>query len=227
VPNTTYHYRIVAINNAGTTLGGDQSFTTPKQPLGLSLLATVNPVPFGGTTTINATLTGTDNANRTIVLEQRPFPYTASFAVVGNTELTSSTGTATFPILGLLINTQYVAAISGAKVSSPVLTVGAAVVVHMSTHSHSIHSNSTVKFAGTVTPKEDGALYAIQKLRGTLWVSIGGSSLHAHSGTDSSFSQQMKIKHSGSYRIYVGSADGGHQSAAGTPITLKVVAHHH
>src|SRR5215470_10486426 len=99
VPNTTYHYRIVAVNVAGTTLGGDQAFKTPKQPLGLSLLATPNPVPFGAATTITATLTGTDRANRNIVLQQRPFPYTAPFAQVGNVVVTNATGIAPFPIL--------------------------------------------------------------------------------------------------------------------------------
>jgi hypothetical protein len=32
VPNTTYHYRVVATNAAGTMLGGDVSFKTPKPP---------------------------------------------------------------------------------------------------------------------------------------------------------------------------------------------------
>jgi predicted lipoprotein with Yx(FWY)xxD motif len=31
-PNTTYHFRLVAANSAGTTKGGDQSFTTPADP---------------------------------------------------------------------------------------------------------------------------------------------------------------------------------------------------
>ena len=31
-PNTAYHYRLVAINGSGTTLGSDVSFTTPKRP---------------------------------------------------------------------------------------------------------------------------------------------------------------------------------------------------
>ncbi|HET6865900.1 MAG TPA: fibronectin type III domain-containing protein, partial [Solirubrobacteraceae bacterium] len=31
-PNTTYHYRVVATNASGTTLGGDVSFKTPKPP---------------------------------------------------------------------------------------------------------------------------------------------------------------------------------------------------
>jgi hypothetical protein len=32
VPDTTYHYRVVATNSAGTTLGADVSFKTPKPP---------------------------------------------------------------------------------------------------------------------------------------------------------------------------------------------------
>jgi hypothetical protein len=31
-PNTSYHYRLVAINGSGTTLGLDVSFTTPRRP---------------------------------------------------------------------------------------------------------------------------------------------------------------------------------------------------
>ncbi|HEX3022612.1 MAG TPA: hypothetical protein VHP81_09490 [Lachnospiraceae bacterium] len=32
-PNTTYHYRVVAMNATGTTLGSDQTFTTPSLPV--------------------------------------------------------------------------------------------------------------------------------------------------------------------------------------------------
>ncbi len=33
-PNTTYHYRLVVQNSAGTSVGGDQTFTTPIAPCG-------------------------------------------------------------------------------------------------------------------------------------------------------------------------------------------------
>ena len=50
-PVTKYYYRVVAHNNSGTALGKRRSFTTRKQPLGVSLIATPNPVPFKHTAT--------------------------------------------------------------------------------------------------------------------------------------------------------------------------------
>ena len=46
---TAYHYRLVAENARGVVSGADRTFTTKPQPLGLTLAATPNPVPFGGT----------------------------------------------------------------------------------------------------------------------------------------------------------------------------------
>jgi hypothetical protein len=230
VPNTTYHYRLVATNNAGATAGGQQTFKTLKQPLGLSLLATPNPAPFGGATTVTATLTGTDNAGRTIVLKARPYPYTAAFAPVGNPEITSATGIAQFPILGLMANTQYVASITGTGVSSPVMSLASAVIPHLNQGSRHVHSG-LVGFTGSVTPVEDGALYSIEKLDGATWVGIAGSSLHHHSTTTSSFSIHVRVAHSGSYRVFVGTNEGAHTASVSSTVKLTVVprkvVHHH
>ena len=76
-PVTRYYYRIVARNNSGTTLGKRRSFTTRRQPLGVSLAATPNPVTASDSaTTLSGTLTGTDNAGRKVVLQASPWPYT-------------------------------------------------------------------------------------------------------------------------------------------------------
>ena len=57
LPNTTYHYRVTAVNVNGTANGGDMTFTTlPQAPT-----ATTDPASAVGTTT--ATLNGTVNAN--------------------------------------------------------------------------------------------------------------------------------------------------------------------
>ncbi len=53
-PNTTYHYRLVATNASGTTLGSDVSFKTPKPPV--PVVATGHPKDV---TQTSATLTGT------------------------------------------------------------------------------------------------------------------------------------------------------------------------
>ena len=70
---------MVAENAAGAVTGGDHTFTTKKQPLGLSLAATPNPVGYQQATTLAGALTGTGNANRPVVLQSRVFPYTAPF----------------------------------------------------------------------------------------------------------------------------------------------------
>jgi hypothetical protein len=54
VPNETYHYRLVATNPSGTTLGSDVSFKTPKPPL--PAVTTGHPKDL---TQTSATLTGT------------------------------------------------------------------------------------------------------------------------------------------------------------------------
>jgi hypothetical protein len=53
-PNTTYHYRLVATNASGTTLGSDVSFKTPKPPA--PVVATGHATSV---TQTSATLTGT------------------------------------------------------------------------------------------------------------------------------------------------------------------------
>jgi phosphodiesterase/alkaline phosphatase D-like protein len=59
LPNTTYYYRVVAVNSGGTTNGGELSFTTlPSPPTAVTGIATA----IGPTT---ATLNGTVNANDT------------------------------------------------------------------------------------------------------------------------------------------------------------------
>ncbi len=54
-PGTTYHYRLVGINNGGTSLGADLTFTTAVG------LPTVTTLPASGVTATNATLNATVN----------------------------------------------------------------------------------------------------------------------------------------------------------------------
>lgn len=55
-PNTTYHYRLIATNASGTTLGSDVSFKTPKPPV--PVVSTGHPTDV---TQTSATLSGTVN----------------------------------------------------------------------------------------------------------------------------------------------------------------------
>jgi hypothetical protein len=222
-PATTYHFRIVATNVAGATVGVDKKFTTPKQPLGFTLSASPNPVLFGGPTTITGQLSGTGSAGRGVQLQQRGFPYTGSFANAGNPQVANAQGMFSFPVLSLSANTQYRVVTTGAgSVTSPVVLVGSSVAIRVAVSDHSIASGQLVRFAGTVTPREDGALYALQKQKGTTWVTVAGASLRPYTTEKSRFARRLRIRHSGTYRIYVGVADGAHVSNASASQVIKI-----
>ena len=52
-------------------------------------------------------LTGTNNANRGVVLQSKPFPYLSDFANVGNALITDAAGNFAFPLLALPVTTQF------------------------------------------------------------------------------------------------------------------------
>jgi hypothetical protein len=104
-PNTMYHYRLVATNASGTTLGSDVSFKTPKPPV---------PVVSSGHATAltqtSATLTGTVNPEGEAT--SYSFQYGTSTAYGSQTPAASAgSGTrsvsASAPLSGLAPNTTY------------------------------------------------------------------------------------------------------------------------
>jgi hypothetical protein len=220
-PNTRYHYRLVAHNSAGTTIGGDRSFTTPKQPLGLALAATPNPVAFGAPSTLAGTLSGTGNAGRPIQLQQKPFPFTGAFANVGNPQLTNAQGAFSFALLSVPLTTQYrVLVTDKPSVVSPVLTVNVTVVVGTRTTSTHVRRGGHVRFSGTVQPKVANLPVAIQKLNAQHhWVTISGT-ITRSAGT---YGKTVRIRRGGSYRVYVGAGGGPFAPGTGRKIRIHTV----
>ncbi len=221
--NTTYHYRILASNATGATLGGDRSFTTPKIPLSLQIAAAPNPVPFGEPFAVQGTLFGTAAPGRAVALQFNPFPYLAGFKTLGNPELTSSTGSFSFPVVGLLTNTQLrVITTSAPFISSPVLVEG--VAVRVTFHVHRVHRRRRglfLRMYGTVTPAEVGARVGFQLLRaGAPSLNQGGTFVTSGTSAVSRFSTVVRIRHRGVYEALVQVSDGSHVSAYSEPIRI-------
>src|ERR1039458_10011709 len=100
--NTTYHYRIVAQNGTGTTLGNDVTFTTSTQPV-----PTVQTLAATLVSLNSATLNGTVNPNGAITSFYFDYGTTTGYGSrtsVGNTSISESIGAA---ISGLSQNTLY------------------------------------------------------------------------------------------------------------------------
>ena len=140
----------------------------------MTLAATPPTVAPGGATTLAGTLTGTNNANREVVLQSNAFPYTPGFANVGNPLVTDAAGNFSFPVLSVPVTTQFrVLMPHGPR--SPARSWWSARRVQVRTATKKVkrdrHSVS-VRFSGDIRPAADGARVDIQKLRNGVWTTI-------------------------------------------------------
>jgi hypothetical protein len=223
--NTTYHYRILASSASGATPGVDRTFKTPKVPLSLQIAGLPDPVPFGEPFALQGMLTGTGNAGRVVALQANPFPYVAGFNTLGNFEVTSSTGSFSFPVVGLLANTQLrVVTTNAPYITSPVVAEGVAVRVTL--HVRRVHRprrrGEFVRLYGTITPAELGAHVGFQLMRpGAPSINQGGTIVTSGTPTVSRFSTVVRIRHHGIYEALVQVFDGAHVSGYSAPIRIR------
>jgi hypothetical protein len=219
-PGTTYHYRIVAVNSAGTANGGDRTFKTASVPLSVQITGVPNPVVFGDPFLVEGHLSGTGAANREVVLQSNPFPYLVGFQNIGNPEVTNSAGSFSFPFIGLLENAQLrVVTVGGSIVTSPVVIES--VAVRVSFHAARTRRRGFVRLYGTVAPAEVGALVGFQLLQPGNSVNEGGTVVKAGTATVSQFSRIVRVRHPGLYRALVKITDGAHVSNYSEPVLVR------
>ena len=218
-PATSYHYRIVAVNSAGTTNGQGRTFTTASVPLSVQIAGVPNPVVFGNPFFVEGHLSGTGATNHEVVLQANPFPYLGGFKDVGNPEVTDSAGSFSFPYVGLLENAQLrVVTVGKPEVASPVVVESVAVRVGF--HARPARRRGFVRLYGTVAPAEVGALVGFQLLAPGRSVNAGGTVVKAGTATVSSFSRIIRLRR-GLYRALVKVSDGAHVSNYSAPILVR------
>lgn len=219
-PLTRYHYRLVAVNSHGFSFGRDRAFDTTKVPLSLAILASPNPVLYGGTVTVQGTLSGTDNANRAVVLQAEPFPYTAGFADVGNPELTNASGGFSFPVLGLLQGTAFrVLTTTKTPVISPVAFES--VDLRVSAKAGRIGPHGKALFHGVVSPAMEHAEIAVMRQVHGRQVFVAGTKLRHRTTRSSSFSLLAKARRGNIYRILVHIPGGPLSSTYSLPMLVR------
>ncbi len=216
--NTTYHYRLVATNAKGTVRGANRTFKTPRQPLGFSVALNPNPFVFGSPTMVVGSLGGTGSTNRAVQLQQKPWPYTAGWETVGNSQLTDAAGNFSFPLLALGDNSQFRITTTGDKpVVSPVITADVRLAVTAKTRVRTVNRNARLRFSGIVRPAQVGTGVAVQRLSSTgkSWRTVRGSKTRQDSVNFSRYATRARITRSGTYRVWVAPSAGnltGHYS---------------
>jgi hypothetical protein len=217
-PLSVYHYRLVAVNAAGPSIDSDHAFMTTAIPLSLAILASPNPIPYGGTIVVQGTLSGTGNAGRQVILQANPFPFTAGFQNVGNVELTTAGGGFSFPVLGLTLVTQYrVSTTTNAPVVSPATVEN--VAVNVTSHVARTHRPHFARIYGTVSPAQDGMQIGFLRIVHGRGVLVGGTTLHHLSATSSSYSRVVPVR-PGIYRVLARVTTGAQVSAYGQPLAI-------
>jgi hypothetical protein len=221
-PDTKYHYRLVAHNSKGFTFGRDRTFTTKKQPLGVSLVASPNPIRSGRATTLAGVLSGTDNANRIVQLQRNVWPYMTGFQPVGNSQLTDSLGHFAFPQLSVSVNTQYrVQMPNKPNVISPIVVLGTTVKVTRHATVKPGSKRGRIHFWGVVRSRQGATIVAvIQKLRKGSWVNVGQTTARP-AGDISRYSGRIRQKHGGRYRIVAVDTSGAHSPSISRTIRLR------
>jgi hypothetical protein len=218
-PATTYHYRLVGLRGSRTFFGKDRTFKTKRQPLGVSLAATPNPIRIGGSTTLAGVLSGTGNAERQVQLQANAWPYTAGFQPVGNIQITNASGGFAFTLLSVTVNTQYrVLMPAKPEVVSPVVVLGTINKVTRHAKVRRGVRRGRIHFWGTIRPALDGAPVYIQKLRRGIWVNIAQTAARHTSKGFSRYSRRVRQKHGGRYRVVVVDASGAHSPSASRSI---------
>lgn len=221
-PATKYFYRLVAHNNSGTALGKRRSFTTKKQPLGVTLVATPNPVPAKNTATLlKGNLSGTGNAGRKVVLQSTVWPYTLPFQSISNEQVTDATGNFAFPLLAGAVaqNTQFrVTMPERPAIVSPIVLFGVKPYVKSKVSKHRVQRGHLVRFSGSITPRAADQQVAFQKKHNGQWVTVGGVTRLRSGGK---FSKNVRIRRGGTFRVWTGSSAGQYASNVGKKIKIK------
>ena len=222
-PATRYHYRLVARNIRGTAAGEDRAFTTERQPLGLTLTATPNPIRPGGNTIISGALAGTGNAGRQVQLLGNPFPFSAGLQpLAADIHLTNAQGGFSFPVLGIPVNTQFSVRLPGApNVASPVVTVGVAVRVGVNVSVRRTRRAAVVRLRGKIRPAHPGALVAIQRLRRGSWVTIDGTVARRGGRSFSRYSERVSVGRTATLRVLADIRDGDHVAATSRVVRVR------
>jgi hypothetical protein len=221
-PSTTYHYRLVGIRGTRIWAGKDRTFKTDRQPLGVTLAATPNPIRIGSSTTLSGVLSGTGNANRQVQLQANPWPYTGGFQPVGNNVVTDALGGFAISLLSVSLNTQYrVLMPAKPTVVSPIVVLGTLNKVTRHAKVRRGEKRGRIHFFGRIRPALDGAPVYIQKLRRGIWVNIKQTSARHTNKGYSRYSTRVRQRRGGRYRVVVVDATGAHSPTVSRSIRRR------
>jgi hypothetical protein len=124
---TTYQWRLVATNAAGTTRGRNRTFTTARLPTAVSLSISPRRVPWGAGLALGGRVTGTGVSRIPVALQAQKFPFDSDFTEIARTSA-GSDGGYLFRVANQWASTRYrVVTRTSVVATSPVVTAASVV----------------------------------------------------------------------------------------------------
>jgi hypothetical protein len=208
-PNTRYHYRVIAINAAGTARGGDRAFTTVRQPTGATIVLDPAKVVWGRALTVTGRLSGNGVSGAPVALERQEFPFSSAFAQVGSASTARSDGSFRFTIGALFATTRLrVVTRTQVVVASPVVTASSALRVG----ARALRlSPRRARIQGAVWPAVARGRASLQKRSPSgKWVLVRRASVRAFDTIRSRYRFTLRRgRKTATYRVVVLARDGG------------------
>jgi len=234
-----WHYRIVAKNELGETVGKDRVRTLRTSKLKVALDKPGGQHVVGGGAILTGGLTGAGAANHKVVLQAVPYPYTGAFVTVAGPVTAGATGRFSFALSHLSTSGEYRVATTDPRPiysATQTLLVAIKVTLHVQTTSR----RGIVRLYGSVTPAQTGAkvFFELQKPlkdkvfksekaeqraeeRGGQWVSQFVAVVRHATASLSRFSSRVTVKRAGHYRAYVQIKRGPLASGYSSSVTLR------
>jgi hypothetical protein len=208
--NTTYHYRLVATNSAGSTLGGDRSFKTPQQPTISTIATSPNPVTFGKPIVVSGFLIGPKGGGgKRVALEGNAFPFTAGFQQIGNTVVTDQNSAYAFVVTPILNVQLRVVDRSDPSIVSPVTVQNVAMRVALRASHRGPRGRA--RFSGTVAPGGAASVVVIQRrTKHGGWRNVTSTLPHTKSGAATSRFTRKARARTGVYRAVARPGSGAY-----------------
>jgi hypothetical protein len=175
------------------------------EPKNVTIDATPTTVKFGGTVTLSGKLTGQNNDNRPVVVQQDPFPVD-NFSNAG-TATTNASGDWSL-ILKPDRNTRYMARSGNADSKTVDVLVRPAISLTLSDRTPKV--GTKVTFSGRLCPEHDGVRVALQRRSANnQWRTLRNPLLKDLPNTEcSSYSRGLRPRRDGAFRIlFRGDAD--------------------
>jgi hypothetical protein len=168
--------------------------------------------------TFDGTLSGTGVGVRTVALEIEPYPYTGGFRQIGAAELTSASGTFSFSLPSLTVNTMVRAVTVGGSPSLVTAVIVERAFVRISLHVRR-HGRS-VRFSGQIAPAGAPVQIQIQRRVRGHWTTIVRTTTHPISAALAAYSRTIGRPHSGRYRVVAHVRDGSLVSSRSRAVWL-------